>query len=352
MIDITAYPKLRLMDWAKPVFILFFILLAFTTTQGSERINSVTRASKSMETFYIGRFSIAIPAEMKEAGGSRSHKVRDFKLSEIVWPKGISHVKAREAEWKKYLAEIKKPTLSKTAEEIIIKTQVFPRLGKWAEGVFYFASNSTKTANWAVLMDTGPVGVWVKTNPPVLIDKENRSNNAAKNISTIGKSYHEMDSNTARPKGDWFYLKHGAINLPYLWQEKSYIRFEGHPLDLKIEIDMDMDAGHKRPQFGLIEKASATIDSGYASAANVSIKNIRSQKREVAGMPGDEVIDRLTDKDKKTLDFGWEYIGRKDSGEYPTIRITMESPDGNLDEKLKIWDAVLDSLKPMFERNK
>ncbi|MFH1028812.1 MAG: T6SS immunity protein Tli4 family protein, partial [Pseudomonadota bacterium] len=152
------------------------------------------------------------------------------------------------------------------------------------------------------------------------------------------------------PKGDWFFLKHGAINLPYLWQEKSYVRFEGHPLNLKIEIDMDMDAGHKRPQFGLIEKASAAIDSGYASAANVSIKNIRSQKREVAGVPGEEVIDRLTDKDNKTLDFGWEYVGKKDSGEYPTMRITMESPDGNLDEKLKIWDAVLDSMKPMFER--
>ena len=349
MNDMTVSGKLLypVMGWAKPILILLLILLVNTTAFGR---GTNKEDNKPMQTYYVGRFSTAVPAEMKEAGGSRTHKLRDFKLTEIVWPKGISHITARDVEWKKYLSEIEVPTLSKTANEIIIKTQDFPGLGKWAEGVFYYATNSTRTANWAVIMDTGSFGLWIKTNPPVLIDKEIKSNKAAKNLINICKSYHVMDSNNAKPKGDWFFLKHGAINLPYLWQEKSYVRFEGHPLNLKIEIDMDMDAGHKRPQFGLIEKASATIDSGYASAANVSIKNIRSQKREVAGMPGEEVIDRLTDKDKKTLDFGWEYVGKKDSGEYPTMRITMESPDGNLDEKLKIWDAVLDSMKPMFER--
>ena len=46
----------------------------------------------------------------------------------------------------------------------------------------------------------------------------------------------------------------------------------------------------------------------------------------------------------------WRYAGKKDSGEYPEIVLEMESPDGNLKEKLKIWDAILESMKPLYKK--
>jgi hypothetical protein len=352
MIDMAAFKKLRFMVCVRPVLALLFIILVAQMAYGCNTKTNDKGAINNMQTYYIGRFSIAIPAVMHEAQGSRSHQLRRVELDEKTWPDGVSHEKAREMEWNKFMAKIKEIPPTEGKQKVIIKMQDFPGVGTWSKGIFYHKNSDSKDeGTWRLLIDSGHNAVWLKGRP-VLVEKENNSNIMAKNISNIGKSYLYIDSRTSRTKGDWFYLKHGAINLPYSWQEKSYIRFEGHPLNLKIEIDMDMDAGHKRPQFGLIEKTSAAIDSGYASAANVSIKNIRSQKREVAGLPGEEVIDRLTAKDKKTLDFGWEYVGKKDSGEYPTICITMESPDGNLDEKLKIWDAVLDSMKPVFERKK
>lgn len=302
-----------------------------------------------METFYIGRFSIAVPVEMQEAKGSRSHKLRDEEIKEIVWSKGINHEQAREAEWKQIEPKIMRHKKSKKISEIIIKTQDFLGLGEWAKGVFYYDSRiSTRTAKWAILMDTGPVGVWIEDNPPVLVDKENKSNKAINNIINIGKSYRVMDSNAPKPKGDWFYLKHGAINLPYLWQEKSYIRFEGHPLNLKIEVEMHET--YTVEKAGIIEKTIDAISTGYASG--VKIKKVRSKKRTVAGLKGEEEVLRMTDKDKDALNFVWEYNGKENSGECPRIVITMESPDGNLEEKLKVWDAVLDSMKPMFEQKK
>jgi hypothetical protein len=308
--------------------------------------------NKLMKTHYVGRFSIAVPAEMHEAHGSRSHEIRREEITEIVWPERISHEKARESEWNKLMAEIKKLTPPKGKDKVIIRMRDFPDVGKWAKSSFYHASRSSRTATWAFLMDKGPVGVWIKNNPPVLVEAENKSNNTINNTINIAKSYRVMDPNTPEPKGDWFYLKYGAINLPYLWQEETDVRFEGHPLKLTLRIKMNMDGSYGIENQGLIEKSNALIDSGYAAMAQAKIKRIRSQKREVAGMPGEEVVDRLITKDKTELDFGWEYIGKEDSGEYPTIRITMESPDGSLDEKLKIWDAVLDSMKPMFERKK
>lgn len=330
-------------------FIAIYLLVITSIAHGWVKKTTTSKgASIPMETYYIGRFSIAMPAEMKEAQGSRSHKLRDFDISEIVWPGGGSHEKVKGVEWERVLSEIQQPTLSKKANEIIIKTQDFPGLGNWAKGVFYYASDSSKTAKWAVLMDTGKVGLWMKTNPPVLIDKENKSNNAVKNFHNIGKSYRVIDSNAQRPKGDWFYLKNGAINLPYLWQEESDIRFEGHPLNLVLRIRMNETYSVKNP--GLIEKTTVAIVSGYADSMKI-VKN-RSNKRTIAGLDGEEEVHKQTVQGETTLFFMWEYNGKKNSGENPRIVITMESPDGNLDEKLKIWDAILDSMKPMFVQKK
>ena len=304
-----------------------------------------------MGTYYIGRFSIAVPVDMHEAKGSRSHELRYEEVKEIMWPEGTSHENAREAEWKRFMAKIRELSPPKGKDNVIIRMRDFNNIGNWAKAVFYYNDEfDCNSGPWAFLMDSGPIGVWIKDNPPGNVEAENKTDNAINSITNIGRSYRTIYPNAPRPKGDWFYLKHGAINLPYLWQEKYYIRFEGHPLDLKIEIEMNMDSEYGIEKHGLIDKTNAVIASGYAAAANVKLKRIRSQKRDVAGMPGEEEIDKIADKDKKTLDFGWEYIGKENSGEYPTLRITMESPDGNLEEKLKIWDAVLDSMKPMFVR--
>jgi hypothetical protein len=69
-------------------------------------------------------------------------------------------------------------------------------------------------------------------------------------------------------------------------------------------------------------------------------------------MKGEESILRISEDGEKTIMFTWEFNGKEDSGEYPTTTIEMEAPDGKLDEKIAIWDAVLDSMKPMFVRKK
>lgn len=173
------------------------------------------------------------------------------------------------------------------------------------------------------------------------------------NIQSSAKSYDHLDqaSRIEPQHGDSFYLEHGVINRPYRSQEESYARFEGHSLDLIIDIKMEMDVGYYRETEGLIEKTKEMLTAA-AMLPGGSISKIRLAKREVAGMKGEESILRITEDSEKTLLFTWEFNGKEDSGEYPTTTIEMESPDGNLDEKIKIWDAVLASMKPMFVRKK
>jgi hypothetical protein len=329
----------------KTVLLISILVIVGTAHGWGNKSTTKKGANKSMETYHIGRFSFRLPKEMKLM--SRSHKLREEEINEITWPAEISHEKAREAEWNKFMSKIKTLTPPKGKDSVIIRMRDISGVGKWTKAVFYYDYfGRPRTATWALLMDAGPVGVWIKDNPPGLVEDENKTNNAINNISNIGKSYHLMDSISQKPISDWFYLKYGAINLPYLWQESSDVRFEEHPLNLTLRIRMNETYSVEKA--GLIEKTIDAIVSGYANG--VQIKKIRSHKRTVAGLNGEEEVLRMTAKDEDALSFVWEFNGKENSGESPRIVITMDTPYNSLDEKLKIWDAVLDSMKPMFER--
>jgi hypothetical protein len=207
--------KLFLSDlkWITPV--LLFILMACPFVQGCDKTANAEKGAKMpMETYYIGRFSIAVPTEMKEAEGSRSHKLRYAEIFEVMWPNEISPEKAREAEWNKLMAKIEALNPPEGKYKVIIKRLDFSNVGKWSKAVFYYDDDGRpRTATWSFLMDTGSVGVWIIT-PPVVVEKENVSNKSVRNLDNISKAYRVLDT-IKLPKGEWFYLKHGAINLPY-----------------------------------------------------------------------------------------------------------------------------------------
>ena len=304
-----------------------------------------------MKTHYIGRFSIAAPPDMRIA--VRTASLRYVEIDEIVWPKDVNHEQARNTEWENFMKETKKLTPPDGTDKVILKVHKFPGVGKWNEGALYHKEgDDADEATWHLLMDTGSVGVWLSSRSTLLED-EIASNRVANNISNIGKSYMVVNSNdmSRHPSDNRFFLQQGIVNLPYSAQEESYIRFEGHPLDLVLHIKMEMDVGYYRETGGLIDKTKELLTEA-ALRPGISISKIRLGKREVAGMKGEEAILRTSDADRKKLLFTWEFNGKEDSGEYPTTTIEMESPDGKLDEKIRIWDAVLDSMKPMFERKK
>jgi hypothetical protein len=59
-------------------------------------------------------------------------------------------------------------------------------------------------------------------------------------VLEVGRAYQPLKPETIldNPTQNSFYLKYGAINIPYKHQESTYARFEGHPLSLKLEIEM------------------------------------------------------------------------------------------------------------------
>lgn len=297
-----------------------------------------------MEVYPIGRFSIAIPIRMKLDGCS--HRLRLTSIEEVVWSNSTGREVIRDRLWKNRVAEIEKRDPPDGKRSVIIEQRDFDGLGQWAKGVFYYKSCvSLKEGIWEVLIDYGPSGILLKTDS-AFTDSENVKK-LVRNIDAVAKAYHPKSIHNRGKLGECFYLPNGALDLPYRWQEEIYARFEGHPLDLKLEIDMTDVHVDEPKREGLLARTAAAILTGFAFG--VDIKKIRSHDRKVAGIVGEEQVVRMKDKDESQLDFTWRYAGKKDSGEYPKIVISMESPEGNLDEKLKIWDAILDSVKPLYK---
>jgi hypothetical protein len=168
-------------------------------------------------------------------------------------------------------------------------------------------------------------------------------------MKSIANAYVPIPHSTVEPVSQpgVFFLEYGAIRLPYKIRESTYARFEGHPSSLKLEIEMTEAHVDEPEDEGLLARTAAIIATGYATG--VDIRRLRSKKRKVAGLDGEEEVDRMTDSNRTAISFGWRYAGKKDSGEYPEIVIHMESPDGDVKEKLKIWDAILDSMKPLYK---
>jgi hypothetical protein len=297
-----------------------------------------------METCYVGRFCIGVPIGMKPKG--RSHRLRLTHIGEFSWQNDKDHDVLRNEMWNAKVAEIKRFRPIENESSPIIEQRRFEGLGLWARGIFYHENWALENeAVWEILVDYGASAIWFKANS-ALIDKENVQK-VINNLNNLAKAYRPRVPAASFGVGDWFYLQDGAINLPYRWEEQSYASFEGDPLDLQLEIEMNDTQVDEPKEEGLFARTAAAIATGYA--LGVDIKKVRSRNRMAAGIKGEEQVVRMKDKDGAKLDFTWRYAGKKNSGEFPEIVISMESPDGQIDEKLKVWDAVLDSMKPLYK---
>ena len=295
----------------------------------------------AMKTYYMGRFALDVPAEMTQAVQAQS--IRLAEVNDFVWATNQQHEDIRETVWQSRIAIIKKLKLPREIKTHIIEEVPLKFDKKWAKAVLFYGNYiAADEGSWDLLFDAGTSGLWLRYNG--LLDAKKEMQDW---VVTIAKAYRSLpvDFSINSPQNNWFFLKFGAINLPYKRQEKTYSRFTGHSLDLKLEVEMNET--HKVEKLGVAERLAASIATHFAPG--VDVDKIRSRNRTAAGLKGEELVMRMSASGEDTqIQFGWEYRGEVDSGERPEIQITMETPDGNLKEKLKVWDAILDSFKPMY----
>lgn len=246
-------------------------------------------------------------------------------------------------QYRRNVWEVRVNSINKNSPSVkassLIETRDIPNTGRWSKALlFYPDPDITRVGDWEVLVDYGARGAWFKYH-----GKVDAREKMLEWVLDIARAYKPINPAAPLPKENGFYLEHGYIALPYRSREETYARFEGHPLELKLEFKTT--AVHKVSESGLVDRLAASLAMNFAPG--VDIDKIRSGKRNVAGIAGEEVILRGTQDSKSELNFIWLFTGKADSGDAPKISIEMEAPDSQLDEKLKVWDALLDSIKPI-----
>jgi len=296
-----------------------------------------------MYIYPLGRFSVSVPNDFKPV--VQTHKIRACEIDEFLWPQGNDRQQIKDGVWNERIKKIQKSVSPECVKNVIIEERLRINSAPRTKAVFYYGNYAANDEGyWDLLLDAGPVGVWIKFDG-LLGGKEKLYNW----VEEVAKAYKYRDP-AQRPalSTNRFFLKYGAVDLPYLATEQTYARFENQRLNMKLEIEMQETEDVE--QTGLTERISTAISTDYA--LGVDVDKIRGQKRTIAGLKGEDVIVRMKDKYDTVLNFAWEYPGEEDSGERPEIQITMESPDGALKEKIKVWDAILDSFTPMYPRTK
>ena len=292
------------------------------------------KGAQQMKTYYMGRFAIDVPADFKLA--VQSHRFQYAEITEVDWPVDISREVARTQMWDARIAEIKKLRCPKTIDKVIMKNNDIRDIGQWCKGVLFYGNYmSSKDGHWEVLIDVGPIGLWVKLVGLIEYEQEMLSD-----IKKITAAYTFKGSKVHLQKAYGFYLKEGVINLPYSEQEETYARFEG-PMGMILRLEMGET--HKVEEAGVMDRLAASLAINFAPG--VEMNKIRTRKRTVARLAGQEIVIRLSDRKGKELFFAWDYQGKEDSGQHPEIKIGIECPDGNLGEKLELWDKLLNSFR-------
>jgi hypothetical protein len=289
-------------------------------------------------TYGVGRFVVDIPAAMSFAGG---YYLQGRTINEVVWPNDEDALSG----WQKHLDEIGWLEPPQGMTGALIEERDIPGIGIWCKAAFYF--NEPLDPDYGamdLLLNKSTIGLWIKAR-----DKKISAKETVYEISTdIARAYRAPRQRFGRAKvlndRDAFYLRYGAVDLPFEYEESVDIVFRKHALDDALKIWIMTRVVHKENKIGLLERAANSLMTRLAS--DLKIEKLRSGTRTVAGMQGEELIERFTDDARKTLSFTWIHLGKKDSAHCPHVIIDMEANDGGLEEKLALWDAVLDSVRP------
>jgi hypothetical protein len=195
-----------------------------------------------------------------------------------------------------------------------------------------------KLVRLGALLDAGSVALWLETEgSPEFLD------NLRSCVKEVAADYRlpEKDQKWPVPGQDWFYLRHGALATPSKYDESAHVAFEGHQLEVKLEIETNTT---DEPPPGLFERFTQTMAKAVGNAV-AGVSPVRKGKRKVAGLAGEELL--IRDSEGGKLSFLWSFPGEQGSAKHPEINIVMDTSDGELDQKTALWESLLDSMRPV-----
>ncbi len=299
--------------------------------------------AKDFTRHCVGRFCLDVPDTLGRTGDG--YQLQHLSVEETLWKDPDD--KARNGVWEARLARIRALEAQRErpghVHGTILEKRSFDSIA--AQGVLFHRFAVPEISTWGALMRRGPVDVWLQIDG----DSDRQQDWAARLMEVAG-AYRLPEAREKLPaRGkDWFYLREGMVALPMKYMEEAKVRFESAPLDLKIEFSTKtINKAKRRGLMDAFAGAMAAFGSALTAEENIVPQKVRSRK--VAGLKGEEMILRMSDKHEQRLHCLWEYPGEVKSGSHPRMVIEL---DGDLEQEealLALWEKLLDSVRPAGE---
>jgi len=281
---------------------------------------------------WIGRFSFSLPEALRRVG--QEYRLRSFvHIKEVEW----SSERRCEGEWRNWLHHLAERRPPPGTREVIVEhREIAPRCrGVLAHDSEYDPSILT----WFALLDAGTHGVWLECT-----QKARASAQALLELASVVRSYLALDVQAQRPLQEWFFLERGVVTLPPSDGEQVIVQFDGFPLDVKLEF-CTRPAVAAGAEAGLLSRFHRALDLGLQGEMKMEI--LHAGSRVVAGLEGEELIFRIEDALDSHVSWGWLCPGRANDPRSPRVEFTMHSRDLVRESKTHIWDAMLNSMRPL-----
>lgn len=130
--------------------------------------------------------------------------------------------------------------------------------------------------------------------------------------------------------------------------------FASLPRHPDIEIMLILAAGLKPDEQGLLER-SRSADNGLSFSQRMRISTLRASPREIAGLPGEELIERFVEENNVQVhSFWWEAKGTEDNVLSPHFVLRMNTGKSGPEQvpsslsdaaALGLWDKLSSSIR-------
>lgn len=280
---------------------------------------------------HLGRFVTEQPEWLQWEDGR--HSVRHVMMKERPWPGGADPPQAFEQRWDSTMATLHKRDFKGTADiqDVVVEER---KIRSGLRGVLYHRGYSPKELMWHALLQTDRVGV--------TFQKNSWEGEAEADLEVVQKTADAYQLKTdGTDAGNGFHLRKGVIVLPFQEAESLTARYTGNETTLTYEFKVLQQP----PESSLWERIKNGVLKEAAQVVNLNITAIRNRERTVAGLNGKEEVIKYSEDGEQRLTFLWLYPGKVQSRTHPRIEIEMETPAKALEDRLPVWDQILDSLR-------
>jgi hypothetical protein len=292
---------------------------------------------------YMGRFRLAMPPVLERV--EEAYVVRNVRFTVQRWPQEPGAVYERL--WQERMEKIRAiwdPDF-RLGAEILEEGELVPGV----RVVVYQPPDAPEGYLTAVsLVQVDDRGMWLSTN-------RKRSPEELKALfRSVLSSMRDVEQRPElkREPGQFFLRTH-ALQLPPISDagyESTTARFRGELRERDrvgegIRLSVEFRRTDNPDPLTRLQRHRQT--GLFARVMGVRQRTVRAGTREVAGMPGDELIVRMREEDGETLSFEWEFNGEAGSVVKPATLILMTGSPREQRALTALWDAILDSIEPV-----